>query len=194
MAPGDQNIQHYVDSFQRGEEKGFSYFFNALYPSLLYYAFRIVKDKSPAEDIVEESFIKIWERADNFKEAGKIKSWLYATVRNGCFDYLRKAKKTKENDDALAGLLKDTMDSNRLQDMILAEVVREIYAALNSLPPRCKQVFTHLFIEGKTLNETAAAMNTSINTVKNQRARGLKLLREKTNSKLTGFSFILTCA
>ena len=179
MHTGNENIQDYIQSFKRGEEKGFSYFFKTLYPSLLFYAFRIVKDKIPAEDIVEESFIKIWERHKNFEDAGKLKSWLYATVRNACFDYLRLQQKEKQGEDSMAILQAGDVVPDTLEHIISAEVTGHIYNVLLSLPPRCQEVLKHLFIDGMTLGEVADVMKVSINTVKNQRARGLELIRKR---------------
>src|SRR6185436_5676399 len=79
-------------SFQRGEEKGFTWFFNELYGSLHYYAFRLLNDKPSAEDAVENSFIKIWERRSGFHHPNVIKAWLYTTVHNDCLNKLQAFK------------------------------------------------------------------------------------------------------
>src|SRR3954469_8578611 len=101
MPPEKESLQDYVQAFQRGEEKGFTYFFNELYPALLYFAFRIIDDKPAAKDIVEESFIKIWERHTTFTHNKVIKSWLYTTVRNACIDWQRKQQSTLEHEQEL---------------------------------------------------------------------------------------------
>lgn len=149
--------QRMLEAFREGEEKGFSHFYRWLYGELLYYAFKITKDKIEAEDIVEESFIKIWERKENFFEAGKIKSWMYATVRNACFDQLRCNRKDKKGVDGLGILLEGNIQKGQDDLMIEAEVVSNIYHHLNSLPPRCKTTLQLIFIEGKTLGEAAGA-------------------------------------
>lgn len=170
--------QEMMEAFRKGEERGFSHFYRWLYPNLLYYSFKITKDKVEAEDVVEESFIKIWERKENFFEAGKVKSWMYATVRNACFDQLRCNQKDKKGVDDLSILLEGNVHKGQDDLMIEAEVVSRIYHHLNCLPPRCKTTLQLLFIEGKTLGEAAEAMKVSINTIKNQRGRGLALIKK----------------
>jgi len=167
-----------TQAFQRGEEKGFTYFFNTLYPTLLYYAFQITKDQPGAKDIVEDSFIKIWERHATFTEPTVIKSWLYITVRNACIDWLRRQKSSFQMEEELAHLQKNNAESYAMQEMIRAEVTAEIYRAITDLPPRCQQVFKLIYIEGKTIKQTAQEMQLSVQTIKNHRTFGLKQLKK----------------
>ncbi|MEO8403442.1 MAG: RNA polymerase sigma-70 factor [Chitinophagaceae bacterium] len=179
MPPEKENIQYLAQSFQRGEEQGFNHFFNTLYPGLLFYAYRMINDKVAAEDIVEESFIKIWERHTTFHHHRLIKSWMYTTVRHACIDWHRQLKVTQEKEQEMAHLQKNNTETYAIQEMIRAEVASEIYNAINDLPPRCQQVFKLLFIEGKTLKQAADEMKLSIHTIKNQRARGLTILKKR---------------
>lgn len=179
MQPSGETIQDYAHAFERGEEKGFNYFFNTLYPALLYYAFRIMQDKSSAKDIVEESFIKIWERHSTFSHPKVIKSWLYTTVHNGCIDWQRKQQNTNAQHEEMAHLQQNNSETHAMQEIIRAEVTSEIYTAITELPPRCQRVFKLLYIEGKTLKQVADEMQLSINTVKNHRAHGLSLLKKR---------------
>lgn len=174
-----ENIQDQVEAFQRGEEKGFTYFFNNLYPALLYYAFRIINDKPAARDIVEDSFVKIWERHTTFNHHRVIKSWLYTTVRNGCIDWQRKKQTDQLREEELAHWQKTNSEAQAMQEMIRAEVTAKIYHAITHLPPRCQQVFKLLYIEGKTLKQVAEELQLSINTIKNHKAHGLNLLKKR---------------
>lgn len=177
--PGTDNMQEHVEAFQRGEERGFTYFFNTLYPALLYYAFRIVNDKTAAKDIVEDSFVKIWERHSIFNNYKVIKSWLYTTVKNGCVDWQRKQKTELQREEELAHWQKNNIESYAMQEMIRAEVTAKIYHAITHLPPRCQEVFKLLYIEGKTLKQAAEELRLSINTIKNHKAHGLNLLKKR---------------
>ena len=176
---GLDDIQDHVNAFQRGEEKGFTYFFNALYPALLYYAFRILGDKPTAEDVVEESFIKIWERHSTFTHPKVIKAWLYTTVRNGCLNRLQQQQRAINQQDQLAKLSEGEYESFALHEIIRAEVIRELHENIESLPTACRQIFKMLYIQGKTVREIAEELKLSISTIKNQKARGLGLLRKR---------------
>jgi RNA polymerase sigma-70 factor (family 1) len=175
-----ENINHFVAAFQRGEEQGFNYFFRGLYPSLLLFAYRLLKDRSRAEDVVGESFIKIWSRHSSFSHHKVIKSWLYTTVRNGCLNQLQLEQRDHIRQREIASQTRD-VESYALEEMIQAEVIDELYRHIESLPRACRSIFKMLYIQGKTVRETAEELNLSISTIKNQKARGLLLLRKKWN-------------
>jgi RNA polymerase sigma-70 factor (ECF subfamily) len=178
MPQEKDTIEELVYSFQLGEEKGFTYFFNAFYPALLYFTFRITKDKAAARDIVEDAFIKIWKRHTTFFHHKQIKSWLYTTVRNAGIDWLREQQVSLAHDKEIASMPVSS-EIDTMQELIRAEVTREIYSAIKDLPPRCQQVFKLLYIQGKSMKEAALELELSVHTVKNHRARGLVLLKKR---------------
>ena len=178
MSPVKDNIQDYAHAFQRGEEKGFTYFFNSLYPHLLYFASRLLNDRPAAEDVVGESFIKVWERRTTFRHPNVIKSYLYTTVRNTCINYLHQEKRAQAQEENLARHRQDSHEGYVLHEIIRAEVLREIHENIESLPSACRNIFKMLYIEGKTVREIAEELQLSIHTIKNQKAKGLASLRK----------------
>jgi RNA polymerase sigma-70 factor (family 1) len=179
LSPEKDNIQDYVQAFQRGEEAGFTYFFNSLYEALTYYAFRIVDDRHTAEEIAGDAFIKLWKRHTLFDNSRAIKSWLYTTVRHDCLHYLKQEQKTLTQQEHLAKDQKNIHESFVLHEMIRAEVLREIYKNIESLPGACRNIFRMLYIQGKTVREIADELQLSISTIKNHKARGIALLRNR---------------
>lgn len=173
-------------SFWNDKEKCLDYFFKSQYKQLYFFANRFVRDKAVAEDIVEESFVKFWEMRESIDSEQPVKSLLYTMVRNAAISYLRKQKvlaKRKKGYDAL----QEETEGYMLQQMIAAETMMQIYSAIGELPEGCRNVVTKLYVEGKRLQEIADELNISINTVKTQRARGLKFIR----GKLTGLLVLL---
>ncbi len=167
-------------SFQRGEENGFRWFYDELYYQLNYFAFKIVRDQQIAEDMVETVFIKIWERKESFSHPFQIKDWLYTTVKNQCLSFLAKEKLYKKRDVFIqesASLINDGAD----HDMIRAEIFRQLYFYIDELPSSCKMVMKEFYLEGISVRDIAKKMNTEVSTVKNQKCRGLMLLRKKYN-------------
>lgn len=172
-----ESIQIYTDSFQRGEEKGFTYFFKSLFPALLFYSFKITNNKEAADEITENSFIKIWKCHELFGHHERISSWLYATVQNDSITWLKERDqpasspcdpvKNMDNDE---GLLFDNC-------MINVQLAHELYRLLQTLPPRCRQVVDLHFLQGKTLKEIAVQLKMPFKAINNQRMKGMKLLR-----------------
>jgi RNA polymerase sigma factor (sigma-70 family) len=162
-------------SFQRGEQKGFEYFFNLLYKSLHHFAFRIVNDTAKAEDVVEESFIKIWERHSDFTHGKVIRSWMYTTVKNGALNRLQQLSREEKRNNYI-GYNGEFEEPSIEHKIIQAEVYFEVIKYIDDLPVECKRIFNLLYKEGMSPKEASKALNLSISTIKNQKARGVGLI------------------
>jgi RNA polymerase sigma-70 factor (family 1) len=163
--------------FREGREASFTTVFEAFYPSLCYYALRYTNDQAAAEDIAEEAFLKVWNKRDIFFQLNVLKSYLYTTARNISMDWLKQQKRQRVAENRMAAGSPER-EKYILEDMIHAEWLREVTMALDSLPPRCRTIVNMLFIDGKKAREVAEELQITINTVKTQRAHGLKLLRK----------------
>ena len=75
-----------------GEEKVFEFFFRQYYPALSFFANSIIHDENEAKDIVQDSFVILWNNHSVEEKSETVKSFLYTIVRNRCLDHLRKKK------------------------------------------------------------------------------------------------------
>jgi len=173
------NVNEYTLAFQRGEEAGFDFFFRQLFPSLCFFANRMINDRLEAEDIASVAFIKIWKRHEQFDNARNIRSYLYQIVRNDCLKYQQRNAKatTLKNEIEYLNIVnaRDTYE----EDIIRAEFYGEIFKALDGLPSECRRIFKMLYIQGKTVKEIAADLKISTSTIRTQKARGLATLKQK---------------
>lgn len=179
--------EEYSLAFQRGEEKGFDFFYRELYPSLCFFANRITKDIFEAEDIVSHAFIKIWQRHSQFNNAKNIRAYLYQIVRNDCLKFLNQKSRLVEVQNEIRYLSAPELNNNCEADIIRAEFYGQLYKAIETLPTECRKIFKLLYIQGKTVKETSHELNLSVSTVKTQKARGLVVLRKKLITILLAF-------
>ena len=162
--------------YKPGDKKAFSAIFGHFYTPLRYFANRLLENEANAEDLVSDIFTKLWDKGGEFEDFSKIKAWLYITTRNACFNFLRK-------NDRL-GLTSELFDEWKdehtvLNSIIKAEAVRQIQALIEELPPECRKIIRMGFFGGLSNREIAEKLQLSVHTVKNQRARGILLLRTK---------------
>lgn len=161
------------------EKKNFTWFFITYYKPLCLFANSYVKDITAAEDIVEDAFIKLWEKRNEIRNEQAIYAWLCTTTRNQALNVLRSQKNIsikKEN----ALLTSPSVDkSDQLDRMMRAELVTELHRLIHELPPQSSKVLSSLYIDDKSVAETAAELKVSVNTVKSHKARGIELLRHK---------------
>ncbi len=157
--------------------------FKKYYSRLCYFSFHILKDKSSAEDIVQESFIKYWNNMDEIcNDDVSIKSFLYNTVRNASLNLIRHEKVV---DNYLRKQDPSPIEEAQIiNTMIKSEVLGEIYKAINTLPPHCQTISKLSFINGMRNQEIADELQISVNTVKTQKQRALQLLRLRINPEL----------
>ena len=165
-------------AIQNGDEQGFNHLFRQYYAPLTYFAQSIINERELAEDIVEDTFVKLWERPEILSRPGSIKSYFYTTVRNACIDHVRKVKRM----NAYSAEIKNTETIEEkpiIHRIIEAETMHMIYQALETLPPKCGQIFKMFYLQGKQLNEIASELGLSLSTVKSQKGRALELLRKR---------------
>jgi len=173
-------------AFKAGDITGFNYLFNLYYRPLCYFAFTLLQDQSVAEEIVDDSFLKLWKRQQLYDKEILIKAFLYSTVRNASLSRLRKCKtQARYRDDF--NYLTDKSEHSIQEDIIRAETLNLVYQSLNILPRKCLKVFELFYLENKTYEEIAAELKLSVNGVRNHKMRALMLLK----SKLRG-AFLLT--
>jgi len=156
--------------------------FRSHYGILCNAANNIIKNKMAAEDIVQEVFLKLWERKDRSSISLNLKGYLYRATINKAIDYLHEARKILplKDTDASSGMV-DTMP-NTIENRQLEE---SIDLALNKLPPKCKAIFSLSRFEGMKYAEIAKHLDISIKTVENQMGIALEKLRNELKPYLT---------
>lgn len=165
-----------IDSFKKGVPDALQLLLKQFYSPLCLFAERLVANKPAAEDIVGESFIKLWNKRSNFESTQNIKAFLYITVRNACLNYLKRLKRDSLRQKQLAYLTNEK-EEFVLNEMIRAEVLKEIMHEISNLPEQCGKVLQLAYFSGLRNQEIAKLMNISVHTVKNQKARAVQLLK-----------------
>jgi RNA polymerase sigma-70 factor (family 1) len=171
----------YADRLRAGEEAAFRQVMDRYFPIITHFALRIVGNRAAAEDIAEETFIKLWqgrERVGNFQS---VKAFLFITAKNACLNELRAGKNLARREQVFAGSGEEEAAIDR--EIIRAEVWAEIWRAADALPEKMREVFKLGFVEGLPNREIAKLLGLSVNTVKGQKARAIELLKEKLNNK-----------
>jgi RNA polymerase sigma-70 factor (family 1) len=176
--PGKNNLRilHGLQ-YQPGSHNDFTLVFNVLYNQLCYYSNKFVSDWDAAEDIVVEVFIKFWCQKGTFNNAGAIKRWLYTCTHNDSLHYLKRVKnKSTSNIDFAVAVPEET---NKLSEIINTEQFSEICLLLDTLPTECRKIMRLHYLVGLDNAQIAAMFKVSINTVKNQKARGIYLIKKR---------------
>jgi RNA polymerase sigma-70 factor (ECF subfamily) len=165
-----------LNEFKKGNTHAFKAVYDLYFPSLCFFAKRLVDNDAEGEDIAADSFIKLLNRHEFFDTLPNIKAFLYITTRNACLNYLRFMQK-QANSKRDLGHLQDATDEHVLSQMVHAEVLRGVEYEIEQLPQRCREIFKLIYYERKSADEIAQMLNISINTVWVQRAKAIQLIR-----------------
>lgn len=185
------DIKNLLSRLQDRDEEAFNEVFLVLYPRLCLFAEKFVQDTGDAEDIVEDVFIKLWNRPVLFNDDEHLKASLYQSIRNSCINFLKVNKRRLERDSFFLEEQGEYSEETYLSEVTRSELLAELYNAISELPPQAQKVIIKTYIEGGSNQEVADALSLSINTVKNHKQHGLALLRSKLSDNSYFLLFIL---
>jgi RNA polymerase sigma-70 factor (family 1) len=142
------------------------------------YTYGLSKDKTLAEDIVQNVFFKLWKNRKKIEILDSINSYLFKACYNEFIDNYKKQKKTIDylteiRISAMDFFIDDTIDT------IQQERITSIKKAIEKLPNKCKEVFIMIKIEGLKYKEVADNLKISIKTVEAHMSLALRKIKEQ---------------
>lgn len=137
-------------------------------------AFKVLKDKEACEDIVQDIFLRIWNRREALHLESTIEAYLHTAVRYEVFKYLKEYRKFQHISIDAAAIYSELLVTN---DFAQKEFLQDISSIVNQLPPKCREVY--LLSRGQQLShkEIAERLSISPGTVRNHLTRALRQLR-----------------
>jgi RNA polymerase sigma factor (sigma-70 family) len=173
------NEQDLVNGCRRRERSAQKRLYDAFAGKMFAVCLRYVKNRADAEDVLQDSFIKIYENIDSFRGDSPLQYWIKSIVVNTALKHLRKQKYPLELDDV------HTYD-NYVADTeftLAGFQMQQLLDFIQELPPGCQTVFNLYAIEGYQHNEIAELMGISEGTSKSQYSRARSLLQQKLNKE-----------
>lgn len=162
-----------ISGLRGGDERAFRKLFEEFYTALCLFAGRYLGDKEEAADVVQEAFLKYWDRHADFDNYYKIKSFLYVVVRHACLNQLRcqhvNVKVTEEV--AIAS------DEFFREQVMEEEAYRVFYRTVEGLPPQMRSVIQYA-LQGLKNAEIAERMGVSEHAVHAYKKEAYKRLKE----------------
>jgi len=143
--------------------------------------FTIVRDTGIAEDLVQETFLRVWNRMGAFDaERGALGAWLLTVARNRAIDHIRSAgSRNTRNTFELEDREHPSLFADAEQEIVTADQARRIRDSLASLNANQKRVIELAYFEGLSQTEMAERMGEPLGTIKTWARSALKRLREE---------------
>ena len=139
-------------------------------------AVRMTGNRMDAEDIVQDSFIRVFENLASFKAEAALGAWIKRITINTALSFLRRNNRMTFIDEEPAGMISGTAETAPERP---ADQLKQIHQAIKELPEGCRVVFTLFLLEGYRHKEIAGILNISESTSKSQYLRAKRLLQKK---------------
>ncbi len=163
----------YAKEIRLGNRLAFSDFFRNHHDQMVRYSMQFVHDKDDAMDIVQEVFIKLWNKRENLDPDRSLLAYLYASIRNRSLNFLRDHSSKTEQ------LTEEIPDDDLQTEHQDSPLLNELNKYINELPDRQREAFELSRFEGLQHDEIAEVMDVSARTVNNHIVTALKTLRDQ---------------
>ena len=161
-----------------GDRRAFARVYEATRAKLFSVSLRIVREAPLAEEVLQDSFVNIWNHASDYAQAKSAPlTWMAAIVRNRSLDIVRRTREAPDVDDALAARLVDE-SAAPAQQVADRDEARALHRCLDELEPDQRQTIALAFFHGLSHSELADHLRRPLGTVKTHVRRGLQRLRE----------------
>jgi RNA polymerase sigma-70 factor (ECF subfamily) len=141
---------------------------------------RVVRDAGIAEDLVQETFLRVWNRVQGFDaQKGSIGPWLLAVARNRAIDYLRSAGGRERNALEFEETDHPALYTDMERDLLNSDQTRRVKQAMQKLSANQRQVIELAYFEGLSQTEMAEKMGQPLGTVKTWVRTALQTLRQE---------------
>lgn len=141
--------------------------------------FRVVRDTGVAEDLVQETFLRVWNRAGGFDATkGSVGPWLLAVARNRAIDYLRSTTGRMRNAMELEDTDHPSLFANLEHEILQSDKARMLQGAMEKLSANQRQVIELAYFEGLSQTEMAERLGQPLGTVKTWVRAALRQMRD----------------
>ena len=174
MKQEDINIA--VQQIKKGDTKAFEKIYDAYSAALFGICLKIIKDEEASQDILQDSFVKIWKKIHSFDETkGTLFTWMLNITRNTAIDRYRQLVKKSEvsiqNEDTNVSYSKASNSTMNVNHIGISEL-------LKTLPDEQQVIIEYLYFKGYTQQEVAEELDLPLGTVKTRSRSALKAMKE----------------
>lgn len=171
----ESNAADIITLLKEGDQRGMELIYDSYYDYLCNVAYKVVKDSEYSEDIVQELLCHVWNKREELEINISLGAYLKKATVNRSLNLLRK-KHLKVVDYDLPTTVADSCDNGQ-RLMEKGEFESFVHQSIQTLPPRCREVFTLSRFEEMTYQEIANSLKISTKTVENHIAKALRYLR-----------------
>lgn len=165
-----------LSQVREGDVKAFEHIYNSYSPRLYGSIFKIVKSAGVTEELLQDTFQRIWEHRKTIDVSRSFKSYVFTIARNLVYDYFSKTSREKLLERYLQTKAQSTPTGFR-HELEERESERLLEKAVHQLPPQRKLVYTLCKIEGRNYEDVSKTLGISVSTVSDHIVKATKSIK-----------------
>lgn len=177
--------QELVMLMKHGDHTAFGEIYNSYWSKMLAIAYNHTRDKSAAQEIVQELFVGVWNRREQL-EVGNLQHYLATAVKFSVYKQIERERRRREIEQRVFGSTQPEEEPEKIEARFLQEYIS---GQVEQLPEKCRMVFNYSRVQHLSIPEIAEKMGISEKTVEGHLTKGLKTL--KVNLKDSGILILL---
>ena len=172
-----KEISYLILAINNGDKKAFKLIYDLYERKLFTFIQGYTKNEPQTKDILQETFIKLWDKREYLEPKNSIKSYLFKTAYNTYIDKIR--RKESEQNTLEGWRYKKTMEVLNEYDETIELRIKKVRQAVDNLPNRCKEIFLLSKYQGFKYSEISEILDISVKTIQAQIVKAYKLIREE---------------
>ncbi len=179
-----------VEKCRAGDKQAFALLYKMHAPKMLGVCIRYAKTREEAEDMLQEGFVKLFQKINSFKATGSFEGWMRRVIVNTAINYYKSQMKHNQTinvDNNDLSFIKDEPDDDLATSPVPQKVLLEM---IQQLPDGYKMVFNLYVLDGYMHHEIAKILNISENTSKSQLSKARRMLRAKVEAYKMQYSYV----
>lgn len=162
-----------IKQYLKGDEKSLEILIKRYLKPIYSFVYKNIGNSEMAEDVTQETFVKVWKNLKKFDKNKSFKSWLFTIAKNNSIDFLRKKKTV-----SLSSLEESLPDKNNfINDIEQKDSIKKIHNVLQNLSPNYRAVILLKNESNLTFREIATSLGEPLNTIKSRYRRAIFALK-----------------
>lgn len=179
MTETPETEDEWLQRAARGDRQACQLLVERHLPGVFHFSRRMLRNEQDAEDVAQETFLKLWKAAERFEGRSSIRTWLFRVAHNLCIDHMRRRREVALGEDQDP----PTSQPSPLGLVAERERLERVQRAIDDLPPRQRAAITLVHHEGLPQNEAAEVLGVTVDALESLLARGRRALRQALLSK-----------
>lgn len=178
QANTDYTEQQILTALRMGNEDALRQLFDRHYPLLMGDIYRLIPDEDTCKDLAQEVFVELWRKRGDLDIHTSLRAYLRRAAVNRALNHIKTQKRISLDDGDHLNNTADTSHRDIARQEAQESLEQALYAAIQTLPEKCRLVFSLSRFEQLSHREIAEQLDISVKTIENQITKAMKILRE----------------